>query len=234
MNGAGDELGDNPEPSADQPESIDTNVDAFREKLRVAGAGEPFAIDVAFRAVTLRRVDLERGENESVADWIRGAVDEKLDYMGIVDVPRGDEPPRTRPEGYTPDDDTADEQLVDAVSKADPGEWIRATVEFPAGVLEALVTDCDEEQSVANWVRGAVLIRFAVADKEARVHPKVRVDVPPAVVQRARLWAEYRLLRDPDADYDNQLRDALLQLVEPQTEFVVDGETIASFPDCES
>ena len=232
MNGAGDGFGDNPEPSADQPASIDTDVDAFREKLRVAGAGEPFAIDVAFRAVTLRRVDLERGESESVADWIRGAVDEKFSYLGIVDVPKGDEPPRTRPEGYTPDGDTPDEQLVDAVSKADPGEWIRVAVEFPAGVLEALVMDCDKEQSVANWVRGSVLMRFAVADREARIQPTVPVDIPPAVAQRARLWAEYQCVRDPEADYDNALRDALLQLVEPEPEYLIGGEPpIVSFDD---
>lgn len=226
---------DAPENSTDSgvspPASIDTDVDAFREKLRLAGAGEPFAIDVAFRAVTLRRVHLECAGSESIAGWIRGAVNEKFDHLGHLDVSRGDEPPRTRPEGYTPDDDSPDALLVGAVSRADPGEWIRVTIEFPAGVLEGILEDCGEGQSVANWIRGAVLVRFAVADREARIQPTVRVDVPPAVAQRARLWAEYRLVRDPEADYDNALRDALLQLVEPQAEYVVDGEQIASFAD---
>ena len=231
MTGTDDELDDNTDPGAELPASIDTDVDAFHEKLRVAGAGEPFAIDIAIRAVTLRRVDLERAESESFGDWIRGAVDEKLSHVGITDIPKGDEPPRTRPKGYTPDDDMPEEQLIAAVSQADPGDWIPVTVELPAGVLNTVARNCGEHQPVADWIRSAVQMRFAAANQEARIQPTVRVDVPPAVAQRARLWAEYQVVKSPDGDYHDALLDALLALVEPQTEYLVDGEPIASFAD---
>jgi len=224
-----DDTDDSTEPTDEPPAAIDTDVDAFREKVARAAAGEPFAIDVAFRAVTLRRVDLERDDTEPFAEWIRDAVDERLAYIGHEDVPKGNEPPRSRPAGYTPDDDTPDEKLIAVVSPADPGDWIPVTIEFPAGVLDAVAQARDEQQSIVGWIRGAVLVRFLKENREVEIQPTVRVDVPPAVAQRARLWAEYQVAEDPEENYQDALRDALLDLVQPQTEYLVDGEPIASF-----
>jgi len=224
-----DDTDDSAEPDGEPPASIDTDVDAFREKVEHPAAGEPFAINVAFRAVTLRRVDLERGEGESFTDWIRDAVDERLACVKHHDVPKGDGPPRSRSVDYIPEHDTPDEQLIAAVSPADSGDWIPVTVEFPAGVLNAVARNRGERQPVADWIRGAVTIRFLGVDRELEIQPPVRVDVPSAVAQRARLWAEYKVARDPDENYHDALRDALLGFVQEQTEYIVDGEPIASF-----
>jgi hypothetical protein len=224
-----DDTDDSTEPDDEPPASIDTNVDAFREKIEHPAAGEPFAIDVAFRAGRLRRVDLEREESESFTDWIRDAVDERRACVEHGDVPKGDEPPRSWPVDYTPEHDTPDEELIAAVSPAAPGDWIPVTVEVPAGVLDAVERNRGERQPVADWIRGAVVLRFSAINREVEIQPPVRVDVPPAVAQRARLWAEHKVARTPGENYHDALRDALLGLVQPQTEYLVDGEPIASF-----
>ena len=215
----------------DAKRAIDTDTEPLLEKVGTAHPGESFAIDVAFRAVNLERVDLERDDGETFADWIRGAVDYRLAFVEYLDDYGGlEDCPNSRPEGYTPGHGTDDEQVVAAVSRADADDWIGVTVELSARTIDAIGRNAGDGVTVVDWIRGAVRVRFSSIDDELEIQPTVRVDVPPAIAERAQLRAQYALAaRDRADDYHDALRDALLELVQPQTEYLVDGEPIASF-----
>lgn len=211
------------------PASIDTDICSFSQKVERAAPGEPFMIDVALRAVTVRRIDLEREDGETFCEWIRTAVDGRLELTKHGDVSKGDEPPRSRPADYTPTYDTPDEEIIAETSKADLDEWLSITVEFPAGVLTALLEDCREQGDVGEWIRSATRIYLSQLEREHVLRPTVSVDVPAEIAQRARLRAEYGAIHNESKDYQAALIDALFQLVEPQTEFTVDGTVLVSF-----
>lgn len=224
------------EPGSDEseemapPASIDTDVRSFARKVERAAPGEPFMIDVALRAVTVRRIGLEREKDETFCEWIRMAVDERLE-LTERDVSKGDEPPRSRPPDHTPTYDTPDGEIIAETSEADLDEWVSIIVEFPAGVLTALLQDCGERGDVGEWIRSAIRIRISQLVREHMVRPVVSVEIPPKIAQRARLRAKYGTIRDESKDYQAQLLDALFQLVEPQTKFTIGGDVIASFED---
>jgi len=213
------DTGDSTEP--EKPADLDAEPDT--EKVERATPGEPFFIDVGFRAVTLRRIDLERGD-ETLAAWIR-------DALQRIVAPDADRNYAGRPADYTPTHDTPDAELIERVSAADPGDCLAVRVEFPAAVLVA-AWDSGIADPLAEGIRRAVSVRLSwVAQREA-LQPTVTVELPPEMATRARLKAEYNLVRKPDETYHNALRDALLGLVEPQTEYVVEsGDVIASFDD---
>jgi hypothetical protein len=85
---------------------------------------------------------------------------------------------------------------------------------------------------LAEGVRRAAHVRLARIDRREEYRPPITIEVPPEVATRARLKAEYTLVRKPDETYHGALRDALLELVDPQTEYVVEGgDVIASWRD---
>lgn len=211
------------------PESIDTTGRGFRQRIQAASDGKPFAPVIGFRAVTLRRITLEADRDEqSIADWIRDAVDLRLEHNQPNEIPEGDVLPGSRPQGYTPMNDTTDFELIEPVSSADPGDWFGARVEFPAGVLKAVLDNCDDGQTIADWVRSAVVLRFSLLDRELELKPGIEIEVPDEIVSRARFKAE-RLVALRGGDYDAELRNALHNLVNPQPVYTVDGDVIARF-----
>lgn len=207
--------------------AIDTDVESFRENIELALPGEPFAIDVAFRAVTLERVDLEREPGETFADWIRSAVDYRLSFVEYLgDYGRSEDVPSSRPDDYTPAHDTPDEQLVAAVSEADHGEWIGVTVEFTAAALKAMARNVRDDRTVPHWIRHAVHVRFSSIDRDLEIKSPVQVDVPREIAERVQLKATYFVVSDSTDDYADALHNILLEFVQPQFEYLVDGESI--------
>lgn len=213
------------------PQVPDTASDEFESAIANASHGEPFAVDIALRAIVLRRVDFERELGESFADWIRSAVDQRLASItdGAVDPFEGVE--RGRPSDYTATHDMPDDDVVAAVEEANAGDWVGVTVEFPAGVLLAVADECDDDEEIVDWIRRAVEWRFNAIDNDIELTPAVRVDVPDEIAQRARLKADHLAIEKPDTTYQEELRDALLEYVQAQAEYVVSGEVIASFAD---
>lgn len=202
------------------PAAFDTEPDI--DKIKRATPGEPFFADVGFHAVTLRRIDLERGD-KTLAAWIRDAV------RGLV-APDDDGEYPDRPADYTPTHDTPDAEVIERISAADASDCLAVRVEFPAVVLVA-AWESGLADPLAQGIRRAVHIRLARIDRENVFRPTVTIEVPPEIATRARLKAEYTLVRKPDETYHNALRDVLLGLVEPQTRYVFEGDVIASFAD---
>jgi len=214
---------DNTDDSTDPEKPADLDAELDIEKVERATPGEPFFLDVDFYAVTLQRIDLERG-NETLAAWIRDAL------QGIV-APDADGDYVGRPADYTPTHDSPDGELIERVSAADPGDCLAVRVEFPAAILVA-AWESGLADPLAEGIRRVASVRLAKIERRERLQPTVTVEVPPEIATRARLKAEYALVRKPDKNYHNALRDALLGLVEPQTEYVVEGgNVIASFDD---
>lgn len=207
--------------STDPENPADLDAEPDIEKVERATPGEPFIVDVGFYAVTLQRIDLERGD-ETLAAWIRDAL------QGVV-APDADGDYVGRPADYTPAHDSPDGELTERVSAADPGDCLAVRVELPAAVLVA-AWESGLADPLAEGIRRTVTVRLSKIERRGRLQPSVTVEVPPKIATRARLKAEYTLVRKPDETYHNALRDALLGLVDPQTEYVVEsGDVIASF-----
>lgn len=209
--------------------AIDTADEVFVDSATKALDDEPFHITVGERAGVLERIELEREPGESYADWIRQAAERRLEGVGHTPLgPGGGVEAMGFPRDYTPDNDTPDEQLDEALSTADPANWIPVNIEFPARDLEAFDrAEAEIERTVADWIRGAVVIRLATVEDDLEQTPAVDVAVPEPIVERARLKAEYKADRLESASYRGALDDALLGLVQPQFVWVTeDGEPI--------
>lgn len=224
-----EETPDGDGPATAPPASIDTDVHSFAREIEGAAPDEPFMIDVALRGVTLRRIDLEREEGETFGDWIATAVDERVLLAGHDELSTGNEPHRSGPPDDTPAITTPDAEIIDEISDIDFDEWVKITVELPADVLIALFQLAGERLSVCECIRSAISTRLATIEREHVYTPTMRVDVPPGVAQRARLHAEFVMIRAKNGDYQATFLGALRQLVEPQIEYAVNGEIIASF-----
>lgn len=130
------------------------------------------------------------------------------------------------PDDYTPAHDTPDEQLVAAVSEADYGEWIGVTVEFTAAALKAMARNVRDDRTVPHWIRHAVHVRFSSIDRDLEIKSPVQVDVPREIAERVQLKATYFVVSDSTDDYADALHNILLEFVQPQFEYLVDGESI--------
>lgn len=209
------------------PGSIDTPDSKLRERIRDAAADEPLAPEIGFRAITLQRVILEADNGEqSIADWIRDAVDMRLGYRQHDELTDIDALPGSRPERDNPVNDSMDFELGKLPSSAHPDDWFRTRVEFPASVLKVVVNKCDDGQTVANWVRSAVVLRFSLIDSKIELKPGVEIEVTDEILARARFKAERKVILR-GGDYDHELRDALHKLVNPQAIYTRDGDVIA-------
>jgi hypothetical protein len=203
------------------PAALDAEPE--REVVERAAPGEPFFVDVGFYAVTLRHIDFERGD-ETFAAWIR-------DSLQDVVAPDADGDYVGRQADYTPTHDTPDANIIERVTPAEPGDCIKVRVEFPAAVLVA-AWESGIADPLAEGIRRTVSVRLAKIGRREEYRPPVTIEVPPETVTRARLKAEHTLVRNPDEDYHDALQDALLDIVERQTEYAVEGGgVIASFAD---
>lgn len=211
---------------ASTPGPTDTPDSELRERIRDAAASEPLAPEIGFRAITLQRVILEADNGEqSIADWIRDAVDMRLGYRQHDEFIDIDTLPGSRPKRDNPVNESMDFELVELPSTAHPGDWFSTRVEFPAGILKVVVEKCDDGQTVANWVRSAVVLRFSLIDSKIELKPGVEIEVPDEILARARFKAKRKVILR-GGDYDHELRDALHKLVNPQAIYTRDGEEI--------
>lgn len=214
------------EETVSPPEEIDTDVRSIARKFEDADPKKPFMITIGVRAVTLRRINLDRKEGETFGKWIITAVNECLNL-----AEQSDESGHSLPPDYTPTYGTPDVEIINELSEADLDEWLSVTVEFPAGALIALLQVAGNHQSVAECIRAGLRIQLSKSERKGAPQPTARVEVSPEIAQRARLRAVYETLWVDNDNYSAAFFEALKFVVAPQTEFTVSGQVFASFED---
>lgn len=211
------------------PESIDTDIAVSLHEIEQTD-DVPLVVDVALRAVTIRRVDLERNPDESLADWIRRAVQSELEDI----VGRGAFSFTGGIEEYCALDgsqhESSEGDIVAAVSSADSGDWIGVPVAFPTTGLELIERVTVDDQTVCDWIRTALSGRFTKIDSDLdrEYTPVIEVEVPEEIAFRASLNAEYSAVVK-GYDYDDALLDALNDIAAPLPVYTVGGNAIARF-----
>lgn len=123
--------------------------------------------------------------------------------------------------------DTDSEPLLEKVSAALPREPFAIDVAFRAVALERVDLEREPGERFADWIRDAVETRFSAIDRNLEGSTTVQVDVPPEIAKWARLRAHHAVESRPAKDYQNTLRDALLQLCNPVPVYHVDGDVIS-------